>query len=176
MVILAIPSIFIGLILIDPLVYGNFFDGNIIVDNKIHTNMDLLTSRYHGVLSMAAHSLFTLPLWFAIAGVLLAWALFIKKIKINFNFLIPFKCALKNNYGFDAFNEKFIAKGILKLGNFLSSKVDIKIIDHTFVNGSGRIVTYFANKLKLIQSGYIYHYAFFMIIGLFLLITFFVRT
>jgi len=176
LVILAIPSIFIGMLLIDPLVYGNFFDGNITVDNKIHTNIDLLASHYHGVWSMAVHSLFTLPLWFAIAGVLLAWALFIKKMKINFKFLNPFKNSLKNNYGFDDFNEKYIAKGILKLGDFLSSKVDIKIIDDFLVNGSGRLVTYFANKLKLIQSGYIYHYAFFMIIGLFLLISFFVRT
>jgi NADH-quinone oxidoreductase subunit L len=97
-------------------------------------------------------------------------------MKINFKFLNPFKSSLKNNYGFDDFNEKYIAKGILKLGDFLSSKVDIKIIDDFLVNGSGRLVTYFANKLKLIQSGYIYHYAFFMIIGLFLLISFFVRT
>ena len=176
LVILAIPSIFIGMLLIDPLVYGNFFDGNITVDNKIHTNIDLLASHYHGVWSMAVHSLFTLPLWFAIAGVLLAWVLFIKKMKINFKFLNPLKSSLKNNYGFDDFNEKYIAKGILKLGDFLSSKVDIKIIDDSLVNGSGRLVAYFANKLKLIQSGYIYHYAFFMIIGLFLLITFFVRT
>ena len=176
LIILAVPSVLIGLVLIEPLVYGSFFDGNIFVDHENHTNISLLASHFHGVWSMATHSLFTLPLWMMVGGIFLAWLLFIKKVKIDFKFLSPINNILKNNYGFDDFNEKFIANGILKFGNFLSSKVDIKIIDHTLVNGAGRLVSYFSTKLRLIQSGYIYHYAFFMIIGLFLLITFFVST
>ena len=176
LIILAVPSALIGLVLIEPLVYGSFFDGNIFVDHENHTNISLLASHFHGVWSMATHSLFTLPLWMMVGGIFLAWLLFIKKVKIDFKFLSPINNILKNNYGFDDFNEKFIANGILKFGNFLSTKVDIKIIDHTLVNGAGRLVSYFSTKLRLIQSGYIYHYAFFMIIGLFLLITFFVST
>lgn len=176
LMILAIPSVIIGLVLIEPLVYGNFFEGTIRVDHKNHSNINMLASQYHGVWSMAIHALNTLPFWMMVSGIFLAWLLYIKKLKINLKSLLPFNTILKNNYGFDDFNEKYLAHGILKLGHFLSSKIDIKVIDHTLVNGAGRLVSYFSNKLKSIQSGYIYHYAFFMIIGLFLFITFFLRT
>ncbi len=136
----------------------------------------MLASHYHGVWSMAIHALKTFTFLDDGKWNFSSMVTFIKKLKINLKFLSSFNTILKNNYGFDDFNEKYLAHGILKLGHFLSSKIDIKVIDHTLVNGAGRLVSYFSNKLKSIQSGYIYHYAFFMIIGLFLFITFFLRT
>ena len=82
---------------------------------------------------------------------------------------------IKNNYGFDLINEKYLSKWVKALGQFFYKYIDINLIDHFMVNGTARAVNYLSRTLRAFQSGYIYHYAFIMIIGLFLLITFFVK-
>jgi len=109
--------------------------------------------------------------------VLLAWLMYIKNIRLAIPPLIikPVKKMLDANYGFDYFYEQWLAAGLRKLGHFLWKYIDTNIIDSFFVNGTAKLVKVASVLLKSIQSGYIYHYAFTMIIGLFLLITFFVK-
>jgi NADH-quinone oxidoreductase subunit L len=82
---------------------------------------------------------------------------------------------LDNKYGFDIFNDWFFAGGARKLGNLLWRYGDVKLIDGFFVNGAAHMVGWFSKLTRQFQSGYIYHYAFAMIIGVFALITWFVR-
>ena len=176
LIILAIPSLFVGFWMIDSLIYSEFFSSSIKVDLVKHANIAMLSDHYHSPWVMAIHSIQTPPFWIAFVGVLLAWWLFVKNYSfpILIKYLNPVKKILENNYGFDNFNENYIARGVRKLGVFLWEFIDMKLIDHSLVNGSARLIKYCSNVFRSIQSGYIYHYAFIMIIGLFLLITFFV--
>ena len=82
---------------------------------------------------------------------------------------------LENKYYFDRFNAWFFAGGARALGAFLSRVGDLAIIDGFFVNGSARVVGWTASLMRHIQSGFVYHYAFTMIVGVFALLTWWTR-
>ena len=178
LILLAIPSVFIGYFAIEPLLFGNYFNGAIYINAALHPAMTTLNSDFHGAAAMAMHSITGLPLWLAASGVGLAWILYIKRpdypARIQQRFSLIYQI-LDNKYGFDAFNDWFFAGGARALGNFFWRVGEVKIIDGFFVNGTANLVGWFATVIRKWQSGYIYHYAFAMIIGLFALITWFVR-
>ncbi len=172
---LAIPSLIIGFIAITPLEFGGFF-GDAIKIGSEHKAMEEMAKEFHGPVAMAMHALSTLPLWLALSGVVLSWFFYLKrpdipeKIKSTFSAVHRF---LENKYGFDAFNDWFFAGGARGLGNGLWRVGDVAIIDGVFVNGGAKLVGWIANWVRRFQTGFIYHYAFTMIIGVFGLLTLF---
>jgi NADH-quinone oxidoreductase subunit L len=179
---LAIPSLVIGYMTIEPILFDNFFTKSIFIDIKAHPSMEHLSQYfheiYHGPFGMALHSLASFPFLFALSGVTLAYYCY--QVNLNFPKAIFNRTQmiyriLENKYGFDTFNEKFFAFGSRFLGERFWQIGDVKIIDGWLVNGTAKSIGKFAEKIRVIQSGYIYHYAFAMVIGVFLFLTFFIK-
>lgn len=175
LILLAIPSVVSGY-LIGAMVFGDFF-GNAIV---VHADHDVLAEHaesFHGVVSFMLHGLTALPFWLAMTGVATAYYLYIMrpdipaKLQQRFNWLYRI---LDNKYGFDEFNQTVFAGGAKALGNMLWQVGDRFLIDGIIVNGAAKTVGFTSKVVRHVQSGYLYHYAFAMIIGLYLLLTFFV--
>ncbi len=175
LILLAIPSVLIGGLSISDMLHGDFFHDAIVVDHNIHGAMSTLTASFHGVFAMITHGLMTAPFWLMLAGVVTAWYLYMKepqlpqKIK---SLLQPVYNILENNYGFDQFNQLVFAGGSRKLGQFLSSIADARLIDGWVVNGSAQSVAWVASIIRHMQTGYLYHYAFSMIFGLIILLVY----
>jgi len=174
LVLLAIPSIGIGYLTVEPMLFGDYFKNVIAINHELHPSMEELRHEFHGAWEMAIHGLMSLPFWLALAGVVTAWVFYLKLthipglIKQRFNFLYVL---LDNKYYFDRFNDWFFASGARKMSKTLWNFGDIKLIDGLAVNGSARLVGRLSDLLRRVQTGYIYHYAFSMIIGVFLLLT-----
>ncbi|MBF0264995.1 MAG: NADH-quinone oxidoreductase subunit L [Gammaproteobacteria bacterium] len=173
LILLAIPSIAIGWMTIEPMLYGDYFKSAITINSVAHPSLSILSESFHGGLAMITHGLQTLPFWLMVAGVTSAWFLYViqpelpGKIKAMF---LPIYKLLENNYGFDQFNQWFFAAGSRKLGGFLSSIGDALLIDGLVVNGSAKTVAWFASVIRKVQTGYLYHYAFTMLFGLIVLL------
>ena len=178
LILLAIPSVLIGYFAIEPMLFGDYFKGAIFVNNELHPAMEVLRHEFHGATAMVIHSLTSLPLWLAVSGVALSWFFYMKRpdipAAIKQRFIVIYNI-LDNKYGFDTFNAWFFAGGARALGGFFWRVIDMKIIDGFFVNGTAHLIGWFSTITRKWQSGYIYHYAFAMIIGVFALVTWFVR-
>ena len=178
LVLLAIPSVFIGYFTIEPMLYGSFFKDAIFINAEAHPVMEELAYHFHGTAAMALHAVQTPVFWLAAGGVALSWFFYLKrpdipeKIKTTF---APIYTVLENKYYFDKFNEVFVAGGARLLGRGLWKGGDIGLIDGLIVGGSVRVVGLLAMMVRLFQSGHIYHYAFTMIIGVFALLSFWLR-
>jgi len=174
LVLLAIPSMIIGYLIIEPMLFGNYFSDSIFVDHELHPSLAEMKHEFHGPLAMTLHGLTSLPFWLALAGVAMAWVFYLKTpnipemIRQKFSWIYTL---FDNKYYFDSFNDWFFASGARKVSGMLWKFGDIKLIDGLVVNGSARMVGFFSSVLRHIQTGYIYHYAFAMIIGVFLLLT-----
>jgi NADH-quinone oxidoreductase subunit L len=169
---LAIPSVSAGW-LIGSFVYGNYFGSSIMVSPE-HPALAVLAKNFHGIVAMMQHALATQPFWLAVAGAATAWFLYIvrpelpAKLRRQWGFAVTI---LMEKYGLDRFNDWFFAGGSRALGTGLWKGGDVAVIDNVMVNGSARLVGWFAAVIRHVQSGYIYHYAFAMIIGILLLLT-----
>jgi NADH-quinone oxidoreductase subunit L len=174
LVALAIPSLAIGYFTIEPMLFGNYFGDAIKINDAAHPAMSTLASHFHGAWAMTMHGFMTLPFWLAVAGVVTAWYFYLKNpaipawIKQKSGFIYTL---LENKYYFDRFNDWFFAAGARNTSRFLWKFGDVKLIDGFFVNGTANLVGKFSTVLRRIQTGYIYHYAFAMIIGVFVLLT-----
>ena len=180
LILLAIPSLAIGYFAIEPMLYGSFFKGVIFVDSAAHPAMHELTHEWHEVMhnaaGMALHSLMSLPLLLAASGVAVAWFFYMKRPDIPASIQARFSTInkiLENKYGFDSFNERVFAAGSVFIGNKLWQIGDVKIIDGAMVNGTANLIGKLSGVVRKLQTGLIYHYAFAMIIGVFLMLTFF---
>ena len=177
LVLLAIPSVVIGFITIQPMLFGDFFKGVISVNLEKHPAMEELAKLFGGPAQMALHGLTTAPFWLALAGVVSAWYMYMRNpalptaIKRIFQ---PVYTLLENKYYLDWFNENILARGARGLGMGLWKFGDQRVIDGAVVNGSWKLVSWVSNVVRRLQSGFIYHYAFGMIIGVFVLMTYFV--
>ncbi|MES1982273.1 MAG: NADH-quinone oxidoreductase subunit L [Pseudomonadota bacterium] len=173
LVVLAIPSLAIGYFTIDPILFGFYFRDAIYVAEH-HVAMEYLRHEFHGPLAMGIHAFTSLPFWLALGGAVTAWFCYMKRpnipeaIKNRFHALYSM---LINKYYFDRFNDWFFAGGARGVSGFLWKFGDIKLIDGLMVNGSAKVVGLFSRALRHVQTGYIYHYAFSMIIGVFVLIS-----
>ncbi|MES2772023.1 MAG: NADH-quinone oxidoreductase subunit L [Pseudomonadota bacterium] len=175
LIMLAIPSLFIGYIGIEPMLFGGYFKDAIFINSEVHPVMETLTHHFHGAFAMAIHALSTSVFWLAFSGVALSWFFYLKRPEIPAlckQYLAPVYVLLENKYYFDRFNELIFARGARCLGQGLWKGGDTVLIDGFLVNGSARLVSAFARLLRFFQSGHIYHYAFTMIIGVCLLLTF----
>jgi NADH-quinone oxidoreductase subunit L len=177
LVLLAIPSVVIGFMTIQPMLFGDFFKDAIFVNLDKHPAMQELAKAFHGPAQMALHGLMTAPFWLALSGAVLAWYLYMVNPALPATikrFAQPVYTLLDNKYYLDWFNENVLARGTRALGMGLWKIGDQKVIDGALVNGSWKMVGWVSSIVRRLQSGYIYHYAFGMIIGVFVLMTYFV--
>jgi NADH-quinone oxidoreductase subunit L len=168
LILLAIPSALIGWFTIEPMLYGDYFGGAIQV-LPAHDVLGRLGEEFHGTVSFVLSSIVSLPLWFAAAGVFTAWLFFLKRPGLADSAQRTFKwlhTLLTDKYGFDWFNEHVIVAGARRLGGGLWRFGDQIVIDDGLVNGSARTVGWLGSVMRYAQSGYLYHYAFAMILGL----------
>ncbi|MES2321557.1 MAG: NADH-quinone oxidoreductase subunit L [Pseudomonadota bacterium] len=164
---LAIPSVIIGYLTIEPMLFGTFFDGVIAVDPK-HAAMATLKEEFHGPLQMVLHGVMALPFWLALGGVASAYYCYMVNPRVPAWFFAKFTALhtlLDNKYYMDKFNDVVFAGGARLLGGGLWNIGDKALIDGLLVNGSARLVGWFSSIVRLGQTGYIYHYAFVMILG-----------
>ncbi len=177
LVLLAIPSVFLGFMAIQPMLFGDFFKDSIFVDASKHMAMQELAKEFHGAAQLALHGLMTAPFWLAFAGVALSYYMYIvnpdlpAKIKARVE---PIYTLLENKYYMDWFNENVLARGARMLGTGLWKGGDQTLIDGGLVNGSWKLVGLVSGLVRRAQTGYLYHYALVMILGLFVLMTYFV--
>ncbi len=176
LVLLAIPSLVIGYLTVEPLLFGGALSDAITV-LAVHDPMIKLADKFHGPFEFALHGFVTPVFWLAMLGVAIATVVYLFKpalatvIKSRFHWLWSI---LDKKYGFDEFYQTVIAGGGMKLANLFSSKGDTMIIDGWLVNGSARVIDALSNRLRTVQTGVLYHYAFAMIIGLVALVFAFV--
>lgn len=171
LILLAIPSAFAGL-LIGPIVFSDYFATSIYISDS-HGALAEVQSHYHGVWLFILHGLQGKAVWLAIAGVICAWWVYLKQPQIAEQTKRKFKVVysiLFYKFGFDELYQALFATGTRKISVFCNSFGDRLLIDGLVVNGSAKIVGWFSTKVRKIQTGYLYDYAFVMIIGLLLLL------
>ncbi len=167
LILLAIPSFIIGFIVIKPILFSKVLDGALVVD-EAHKSMELLAHHFNSAFIMTTNAIFSLPFWLMIFGIIVAWVLFIYKVglsnivaqKLSLIYII-----LKNLYGFDKLNNFIFVRGTKFIAN-LFSNFDWNFIDKILVDGVAKISLIFGKIIRLSQTGFVYHYGFFMIITL----------
>ena len=177
LVMLAIPSVVIGYLTIEPMLFGEFFKDAIAVDATRHHAMKELEEAFHGPVAMAIHALGSAPFWLALAGVVTAWYMYLVNQAVPAAIgraLRPLVLVLENKYFMDWFNENVLARGARMLGNGVWKGGDKAVIDGFLVNGSWKLVAWVSARVRGLQTGYLYHYALVMILGIFVLMTYFV--
>jgi NADH-quinone oxidoreductase subunit L len=177
LLLLAIPSVVIGYFTIDAMLFGDFFKDAIFVNEDQHEAMHELGHAYHGAIAMAMHAFSSAPFWLAFAGVVSSYYMYminpavpaaIKRV------CMPIYTLFENKYYMDWINENILARGARALGTGLWKGADQSVIDGGIVNGSWKLVGAVSALTRHLQSGYLYHYALAMIVGVFLLMTWFV--
>ena len=183
LVLLAIPSVLAGFMYMETFAFSDYFKDVIFVSEE-HNVLGEIASHYEGksgvglVMAFMFHGMLALPFWLAVGGIFLAWLFYIKKPELPgkiVDSVRPLYNLLENKYGFDDFNQKVFANGTVRIGKWLSEYGDQKFIDGLLVNGTARVVAVFSRLLKPLQSGLVYQYAFAMIIGLLVLMTWFLN-
>ena len=179
LVLLVVPSVLIGFFTMMPMLFGDFFKDAIFVDVARHPAMAELKEMIHGPVAMALHSLYTAPLYLALAGVVASWYMYMVNPALPAALKRFFESTkiyqlLENKYGLDWINENIVARGARALGTGLWKGGDQALIDGAVVNGSWKLVGRVSAVVRWLQSGFIYHYALVMLLGIFLLMTYFV--
>ena len=173
LVVLAIPSIGAGW-LIGPMLFGDYF-GSAIQIMPQHEAIAKMSAEFNGIGGMMTHAVTTLPFWFSVGGIFTAWYLY--RVNTDLPGKIsraagPLYTLLDRKYFIDEFYSWLFAGGARALGSGFWKFGDVKVIDGFFVNGTARMVAATAMLIRRFQSGYIYHYAFTMIVGVFILMSF----
>ena len=177
LVLLAIPSVVVGAAYVGPVLFGDYFRGAIHVLHD-HDVLGEMGAHYTGVVGFVAHGFSGLPVWLALAGLATAWFLYLRrpdlpaliKARLRWGYAV-----LERKYGFDDFNQAVFAGGARAVGGLLWRNGDVRLIDGLLVNGSARLVGWLSGVVRHVQSGYLYHYAFAIILGLVVLLGWFVR-
>ncbi len=170
---LAIPSLVIGYLTIGPMLFNGWLDNAITIASS-HASMAELNREFHSAASMIPHAIQTLPFWMMIGGIATAWVFSI--YRTQWADWVQKKChrtnyVLESLYGFDRFNDLVFVSGVKKLGNLLYKVSDVGLIDKILVNGSAKLIGLVGKIVRPIQTGYVYHYAFFMIFSLLIILT-----
>ena len=172
LILLAIPSVFIGGFTIGDMLFGDYF-GSAVYIAEHHSGLAEVGKHFHGAWAFVEHSFAAPPFYLASLGVFSAWFIYMKQPSIATNlkqrFIIIYNL-LDRKYYFDDFNSAFFGGGSRTLGDRLWQIGDVKIIDGLLVNGSAKFVGWFAGVARQLQTGMLYHYAFAMIIGVLMLL------
>jgi NADH-quinone oxidoreductase subunit L len=177
LLLLAIPSVVIGYFTIDAMLFGDFFKDAIFVNEDKHEAMHGLGHAHHGAIAMAMHAFSTAPFWLALAGVVSSYYMYMINPAVPAAIkraCMPIYTLFENKYYMDWINENILARGARALGTGLWKGGDQSVIDGGIVNGSWKLVGAVSAMSRQLQSGYLYHYALAMIVGVFLLMTWFV--
>jgi len=174
LIVLAIPSVISGALLAGPMLYDTprLLGDSIFVlpQNDVLQHM---AAEYPGAVRAALNAGQSVTLWLVLAGIVAAWfvcsgySVFSETLKKRFHWL---SVIIQHKYGFDDFNEYVLVRGTRALGRFFYRISDLKFIDGIFVNGSGRLVRWMARTSRTMQTGYLYHYALVMVVGLALIL------
>ncbi|TMH68098.1 MAG: NADH-quinone oxidoreductase subunit L [Betaproteobacteria bacterium] len=176
LILLAIPSIYTGWVYIEPMLFGDYYGSSIVVLER-HAVLKELGGEWRGVGAFITHGLLSAPFWLAVAGIVAAWYCYL------INPALPERLQqlaggvytlLDNKYYFDKFNDWFFAGGAREVGGVASNVGDRTIIDGWMVNGSARLIGWTSALMRQLQTGYIYHYALSMVIGVVALLTWWV--
>ncbi|MEA5445807.1 NADH-quinone oxidoreductase subunit L [Gammaproteobacteria bacterium AB-CW1] len=168
LILLAIPSVIVGAPFVSSMLLGDFFAEGIHVAAERDV-LAMLGEKYDGAMALLMHGLVAPPVYLAFAGVALAWFLWLKRPDIPAAMAQRFSAVhklLENKYYFDHLNEKLIAPAGRGLGRLFWQVGDVRLIDGLVVNGSARLVGWVSGVARRVQTGFLYHYAFAMVIGL----------
>ena len=177
LVLLAIPSVVIGYLTIEPMLFGDFFKDAITINAELHPALEKFAEEFHGPMAMALHGFTTAPFWLALAGAVSAWYMYLINPAVPAAMARSFRpivTLLENKYYLDWFNENVIARGTRLLGTGLWKGGDRGVIEGGVVNASWKLVGWVSSVVRQVQSGYLYHYALVMIVGVLLFMTYFV--
>ena len=171
LVILAIPSVIIGYVLYMPMLFNkpSLLSSSLFILPE-HNALAELAHEVSSPLNSALHSVTSLTFWLTVAGAVIAWICYIvlpsipqilsRRLSLIYSILL-------NKYGFDRFYDLVFVKGSKLMGSMFYKVGDQKLIDGLVVNGSGKLVRWFSSKGRTVQTGYLYHYATVMVLGLF---------
>jgi NADH-quinone oxidoreductase subunit L len=176
LILLAIPSVVIGAMTIEPKLFGKMFEGVNAVA-PLHNVLEHVAEHFHGAMSFALHGLTGLPFILVLAGFGSAFYLYMVKPELPDRIQQRFARLydiMDRKYLFDEFYQAFFMRGSQNLGTVLWKYADAGLIDGLMVNGTARLVGWFSAVTRYLQTGYLYTYAFAMIIGLLILLTWFV--
>jgi NADH-quinone oxidoreductase subunit L len=168
LIMLAIPSAIIGWFTIQPILFGDFFGDSIQVLPS-HDVLAELGAAFHGSAQFIVHALQGPAVYLAAAGLITAWFLYLKRPDIPQkiqNKVSGLYELLDRKYYFDDLYIRGFAAGGRSIGRLLWQKGDELLIDGVMVNGTAHSVVRLAGVLRQLQTGYLYHYAFAMIIAL----------
>jgi NADH-quinone oxidoreductase subunit L len=177
LILLAIPSVAIGFLTIGPMLFGDFFKDAIYTNAALHPAFSMFAEEFHGPVAMALHAFSTAPFWLALGGAVSAWYMYLINPAVPTAIgraLKPVVTLLENKYYLDWFNENVIARGTRALGTGLWKGGDRGLIEGGVVNASWKLVGWMSSVVRQAQSGYLYHYALVMIVGVLLFMTYFV--
>lgn len=177
LVLLAIPSVVIGYLTIEPMVFGDFFRDAITINAAAHPALTKFAEIFHGPLSMAGHAFSTPPLYLALAGFVSAWYCYMVNPAVPAAIaraLKPVVNVLENKYYMDWFNENVLARAARGLGVGLWKGGDRGVIEGGVVNASWKLVGLISGVVRRAQTGFLYHYALMMLVGVMLFMTWFV--
>ncbi len=177
LVLLAVPSVGIGFITIEPMLFGSFLQDAIFVNTQTHKAMEVLRAEFHGPLQLALHGLTSAPFALGVAGALSAYYLYLVNPALPGAIqqrLMPLYTLLDNKYYMDWLNENVLARSTRALATGLWKGGDQFLIDGALVNGAWKLVAWLALWVRKAQSGFLYHYALAMILGVLVLMTYFV--
>jgi len=177
LLLLAVPSVVIGYLTIEPMLFGDFLSASIEVHADKHPAMAKFAETFHGPLAMALHAFSTPPLYLAVAGAVTAWYLYLVRPELPARIataLRPLVVVLENKYYMDWINEHIIARAARAIGVGLWKGGDRGVIETGIVNLSWKVVGAVAGLVRRVQTGYLYHYAFVMILGVLAFMTYFV--
>ncbi len=177
LIVLALLSMSAGYLLVGPLLQG-YFNGSITINDALHPGFAMLQAHFQGAFAMALQGFWQLPFYLSMAGVLIAWLCYVRYPQLSSHIQKTFPSLnkiLNHKFGFDTFYEKIAMQG-MSLGRSFWQQWDNKLIDGMGVNGTANAIDHIANRLRQFQTGHLYHYAFFMILGFLLLISWMLLT
>ncbi|EGV51397.1 NADH-quinone oxidoreductase subunit L [endosymbiont of Riftia pachyptila] len=176
LILLAIPSVGLGYLTIEPMLFGDWFSGVLHVSAQ-HNVLAEMGEQFHGSAGFILHGMMGLPFWLALGGFLTAWYIYMKDPSIAERIkskAAPLYTLLDKKYWFDEAYQLVFAGGSRLIGKLFWFVGDRTLIDGLLVNGSARSVGWIAGVVRHVQTGYLYHYAIAMILGLLLMLTWFV--
>jgi len=179
LVLLAIPSVLAGMYYFEPMIFGQHFGSSLVVSAANDSLEEIRTgleghSGWSLIFTAILEGFIGAPFWLAVAGAVTAWYLYIKNTRLPALFALKFQWiyyVLTKKYGFDEFNQVVFAGGARRIGDWLWKYGDAGLIDGVIVNGTANRIAAMAFSIRRLQTGYLYHYAFVMIIGAFVMMS-----
>jgi NADH-quinone oxidoreductase subunit L len=177
-VVLAIPAVILGVLLVHVLLYSDTsWFGETLFVLPVHNVLARLAPEFHGAWDMAWHAFLTLPFYVSVLGIIVAWLFTMMfpawsiTLKKYLSFLYQI---IIEKYGFDAFNQRVIVQGTARAARFFYERGDEQCVDRTLVEGSGGFVRWLSSVSRGVQTGYLYHYALAMVVGLVIFLCLFI--